>query len=59
MSNTGDEKFVMPIMGFKKKAKLLDSFQQGQIIMGVCTLKHRHDSERYELALVSAELYED
>lgn len=49
--------FVIPLLGFEDKAKLLDSFGRFKIIKGLATLKHCKNSTGYELVLISATEY--
>ena len=63
-TNTDDEddskkskSFVIMLLSFGSKTKLLQSFANHTIIRGTATLKHKPDTDRYQLALLTAEPY--
>lgn len=58
MRDPDKKTFIVYLLGFNNKATLLDEFEKFDIITGYATLKHKNGSERYELALCEAELYQ-
>ena len=47
--------FIVSLLAFGNNTAILDSYPRFTIITGIATLKHKKGSERYELAMKTAE----